>query len=483
MINYLGINGLNHEASVSVIRSDGEILFSSASERFSKIKNDIFLDESLMSYVMDKYNPTKIFWHENPVKTNLRKIITGEKIKERPSKYLKKFTNINPIYTNHHLSHAASGFSTSKFNNACVLVIDGVGQFTTTSIWYASYDGKKCKYKLLKKYYYPNSLGIFYSFFTQRVGFKPNEEEYIMMGLSAFGKSVLVDQLRNDFITLRENGDYFLKKYLHIENSEIFKDQDPSDISFAVQKVFEETFANILKSISNVSNNLVYVGGCALNCLANRLISNYFDNVWIMPNPGDGGLSIGSVASKLGIKLNWSSPYLGYEINKEYPVEDCLNYLLSNGIVGVCNGKAEFGPRSLGNRSLLADPRIFNMKDIVNQIKKRQSFRPFSASIKVEKYRDYFDTEIPESPYMQYALKFKYPEKYPSICHVDGTCRVQTVSKKNNPGFWNLLDAWESKTGCPFLLNTSLNIKGMPITNDLDDAKKFELKYNVKVCS
>ena len=483
MDNYLGINALNHESSVSIVRSDGEILFSSASERYSKVKNDSLLDESLMNYILEKYSPNKVFWYENPIKTNIRKYITGENINQSPSKYLKKFTKLEPIYSDHHLAHAASGFSTSKFNNACVLVIDGVGQFTTTSIWYASFDGKKCKYKLLKKYYYPNSLGLFYSFFTQRVGFKPNEEEYIMMGLSSFGNDCLVSDMKKKFINLRENGDYKLKKYLHISDSDCFKDSDLSDISFAAQRVFEESLENILKNITKFSKNLVYVGGCALNCLANRILPNYFENIWIMPNPGDGGLSIGAISSNIKIKLNWTTPYLGHEVCGDYPIKDLINLLLSEGIVGVCNGRAEFGPRSLGNRSLLADPRILNMKDRVNEIKRRQNFRPFSASIKMERYTDYFDDIVPESPYMQYAVPFKYPKKYPSICHIDGTCRVQTVSKENNFGFWSLLDAWESKTGCPFLLNTSLNIKGMPIVNDINDAKNFEIKYGVKVIS
>lgn len=479
MDNYLGVNALNHEASVSVVRSDGKILFSSMSERYSKIKNDVFLNENLMNDVIQKYNPQKLFWYENPYVTNFRKIITGEKIYQNPKKYLKNFTHLNPIYTNHHLSHAASGFATSKFNEACVVVIDGVGELTTTSIWYATFDGKKCNYKLLKKFYYPNSLGLFYSFFTNRIGLKPNEEEYIMMALSSFGTDSLVEEMKSKFIEIK-NG-YHLKEYLHRKDLDCFPNQSIEDISFAAQKVFEKSLEDILESLTHISENIVYVGGCSLNCLANRLIPKYFKNIWILPNPGDAGLSLGSIASKTLIKLNWESVYLGKNVGGQYPVKEALQILLSNEVVGVCNGKAEFSPRALGNRSLLADPRNPNIRDKVNMIKKRELFRPFAAAIKIENYKDFFDDIVSESPYMQYALQFKQSKLFPSVCHIDGTCRVQTVSKENNLGFWNLLDAWEKETGCPILLNTSLNIKGMPMINDEQDVKKFENLYGVRV--
>ena len=477
MVNYLGINALNHEASVSVIRSDGEILFASMSERYSKKKNDTLLDKELMRYVLEKYYPQKLFWYENPLATNFRKRITGERINEIPKKYLKQFTNLDPIYTNHHRAHAASGFSTSKFNDACVLVVDSVGEFTSTSVWHASFDGKKCRYKLLKRYYYPNSLGLFYSYFTRVVGFKPNEEEYIMMGLSSYGTDILVEEMENRFIDTEK---YMLKEYLH-HKGDCFLEKYPKDIAFAAQVCFEKSLEGLLRSITSVSDNLVYVGGCALNCLANRLISKYFDNIWILPNPGDGGLSLGSVASSLNMKLNWDTIFLGENVPGDYPVQEAVQILLNEGIVGVCNGRAEFGPRALGNRSLFADPRKLDIKDIVNKIKERQLFRPFAAVIKIERYKDYFEDIVDESPYMQYALKLKDPLQYPSISHIDGTCRVQTVSKDSHLGLWNLLDLWEKKTNCPMLLNTSLNIKGMPMINDKKDALLFAKRYSVKV--
>ena len=470
-MNYLGINALNHEASVSVVRSDGEILFATMTERYSKKKNDTLLDLGLMKFIVEKYNPQKLFWYENPTTSNLRKTITGESDRENPKEYLKQFTDLDPIYTNHHLSHAAAGFATSKFNEACILVVDGVGELLSTSIWKATYDGE-CKYKLLKRYNYPNSLGLFYSYFTHRTGFKPNEEEYIMMGLSSYGSDKLVSKMKDQFIDTEK---YALKEYLHKGDMDCFIGESNEDIATAAQICFEESLVSLLKYCGEVSDNLVYVGGCALNCVANRLLPK---NTWIFPNPGDGGLSLGCIAAATKMKLNWKTIFLGEDVGGDYPIDNALWYLLQDGIVGVCNGRAEFGPRALGNRSILADPRSMFMKGRVNQIKKRQQFRPFAGVIKEENFRKYFDTHISKSPYMQYALKLNTMD-YPAISHVDGTCRVQTVGKESK--LYSLLDQWEENTGCPFLLNTSLNIKGMPMVNDWKDAIKFEKLYNVKV--
>ena len=469
-MNYIGINALNHEASVSVVRSDGEILFASMTERYSGKKNDTLLDQGLMQDLFDRYNPQKLFWYENPTASNLRKRITGEKIKEHPKKYLKRFTDLRPTYVNHHLSHAASGFATSKFNEACILVVDGVGEFLSTSIWKATYDGK-CHYKLLKRYNYPNSLGLFYSYFTHRTGFKPNEEEYIMMGLSSYGSDKLVNRMREDYI-----GDgYKIKEYLHKGDMTCFEGEPLEDIATAAQLCFERALVDLVEYCKTISDNLVYVGGCALNCVANKLLPK---DTWIFPNPGDGGLSLGCIAAATKMKLNWNTIFLGENVLGDYPVSDALDILLRDRIVGVCNGKAEFGPRALGNRSIFADPRGPQMKDRVNEIKKRQEFRPFAGVVKVENFKKYFDTHISESPYMQYALKLNTNE-YPAISHVDGTCRVQTVDREHK--LWYLLDVWEKTTGCPFLLNTSLNIKGMPMVNKRIDAVQFEQRHCVKV--
>ena len=226
------------------------------------------------------------------------------------------------------------------------------------------------------------------------------------------------------------------------------------------------------------------MGGVALNCLANRNLGKYFDDVWIMPNPGDAGSSLGAAALKYGKKVWWDNAYLGYEIGGKYPVRELLDELLTNKIVGVASGRAEFGPRALGNRSLLADPRGPEIKDKVNEIKKRQKFRPFAPVILEECVDSYFEmpAAMETSPYMQVTALCKKPDEFPAIIHKDGTSRVQTVPKDGS-GIRRLLEEWLTLTGCPMLLNTSLNIRGEPMVNDINDAKRFEQEYGVKVCS
>ena len=240
------------------------------------------------------------------------------------------------------------------------------------------------------------------------------------------------------------------------------------------------------------SRNLVYAGGVALNCLYNRRLGSHFDNIWIMPNPGDAGNSLG--AALIGAEIydrnlpwpirkeemiKWKGPLLGTNIEGEYPVNKIVKELRENKICGVANGRAEFGPRALGNRSLLADPRGEDIKDKVNEIKKRQKFRPFAPAILEEHLQDYFDIPTKQSPYMQFVAKAKEMTiaNFPAIVHADGTARVQSVSKEDNSGFRELLEEWYKKTSCPMLLNTSLNIKGEPLVNTEQHAKDFENKY------
>jgi carbamoyltransferase len=234
----------------------------------------------------------------------------------------------------------------------------------------------------------------------------------------------------------------------------------------------------------NWSDNLVYMGGVALNCLANRNLGDYFENIWIMPNPGDAGSSLGAAALAYGYKVNWRSAYLGHDIPGIYPVNGLLDRLLTESIVGVASGRAEFGPRALGNRSLLADPRGSEIKEKVNEIKKRQQFRPFAPVI-LEEYADkYFimPNGWSDSRYMQIVGVCRNPDLFPAIVHYDGTSRIQTVPNDGS-GIRELLEKWYVLTGCPMLLNTSLNIKGEPMVNDRVDADRFERKYNVRVLS
>jgi len=226
------------------------------------------------------------------------------------------------------------------------------------------------------------------------------------------------------------------------------------------------------------------MGGVALNCVINRRLGELFNKIWIMPNPGDAGSSLGAAAYTYGRDINFTTPYLGSEIAGEYPVDELLKELETNKIVGVANGRAEFGPRALGNRSLLADPRGADVKDRVNEIKRRQKFRPFAPVILEEHVHDYFVMPLyqPTSRYMQVVARCTKPDKFPAIIHVDGTSRVQTVPD-NDSGIRQLLSAWYKKTGCPMLLNTSLNIRGEPMVDDRSDANRFEKEYGVTVCS
>jgi carbamoyltransferase len=263
-------------------------------------------------------------------------------------------------------------------------------------------------------------------------------------------------------------------------------DATNEDIAASAQILTEELIYNIMRYAREFrwSSNLVYMGGVALNCLANRKLGEFFENIWIMPCPGDAGSSLGAAALAYGKRINWQNAYLGHKISGEYPVHAIVNSLLSDRICGVASGRAEFGPRALGNRSLLADPRGLDIKDQVNEIKRRQKFRPFAPVILAEHCNEFFDMPInfSSSPYMQSVARCRRPDAFPAIVHVDGTSRVQTVSADGS-GIRQLLEAWYKETGCPMLLNTSLNIRGEPMVNDKTDADRFEKLYGGKVCS
>jgi carbamoyltransferase len=321
---------------------------------------------------------------------------------------------------------------------------------------------------------------------TQRVGLKPNEEEYILMGMAAYGDPLkYASMILEDFFDSREI--LKLRHNLHRGCSwwrpELSSEQDKYDIAAATQFVYELHFHDLLDKAKKItgSKNLVLSGGCALNCVANSIAFQYFDNVWIMPNPGDAGSSLGAVAAFQEERINWRTPYLGYDIQGEYPTEQLIETLLKDKIAGVASGRAEFGPRALGHRSLLADPRGPDIKDKVNAIKKRQKFRPFAPAILEEHASSYFHMPTEDIPYMQYTAKCKNPLEFPAIVHADGTSRVQTVSKSNSPEFHKFLTEWYNQTGCPMILNTSLNIKGKPMVNTIQDAVNFQNHYNVPV--
>ena len=380
-------------------------------------------------------------------------------------------------YFKHHHSHAAAGYYTSKFNDATVVVLDAVGEFNTATIW----TGEGNTLKQVYKKNYPFSFGLFYSAFTHLVGMKPNEEEYIFMGMAAYGDWTRYYLKVKEYFPDINKQKYNFHQGINDWNEHIgYREQ--FDIAAAVQRVYEERLVNFMAMAQKLTGkrNLVFMGGCALNCAANTMLWRMFDNVWIMPNPGDAGSSLGAAAAAYGGHINWQHPYLGHDLGGEYPVGPIVTELIRNKIAAVATGRAEYGPRALGNRSILADPRDPNIKDKVNLIKKREMFRPFAPVVMEEHASKWFDMKF-TSPYMQYAVKCLQPEKIPSVVHKDGTSRVQTVNKNQHPGLYEVLSNWYAITGVPVLLNTSLNIKGQPLINDQKDIEKWEKAYGHKI--
>jgi len=494
MKHILGISAGFHDAAATVINSDGEIVFAGHSERYSKVKNDSNLCDALLSELC-KWQYNTVAWYERPWLHNLRQLYSGQQITEpwTTRGALRKHLGAwyqhpakNEVSYPHHLSHAAAGFQTSPYTKATVIVIDAIGEWDTISIWGAHYVDGKAKYHRLWGQRYPHSIGLFYTAITQRVGLRPLDEEYITMGMAAYGERGFSELLKHDFVD--NDWDMTFKQNLHAGVDPKYLDYISNyDLAAGAQDLVETLIYNVMQRARDFgwSRNLVYMGGVALNCLANRNLGNYFDNIWIMPNPGDAGSSLGSAALAYGKQIHWKNAFLGHDIPGAYPVDNIIDELLVNKIVGVASGRAEFGPRALGNRSLLADPRGPEIKDRVNEIKRRQQFRPFAPVILEECVNDYFDMpqNYTSSPYMQVVAHCRHPDQFPAIIHVDGTSRVQTVSKDCGSGIRQLLERWYVETGCPMLLNTSLNIRGEPMVNDRADADRFEQLYGVKVCS
>lgn len=480
---------MNHDAAMAVVdysKGLGEILWAAHSERYSKIKNDHYLNQKIVDEAMTFGPFDKVVYYEKPLLKKARQLYAGQyglamSYTEMPQWHLDHFGIKIDEYVKHHDSHAAAGYFTSPFKDtgATILTVDAIGEWDTVSISTAD----KIWIERKETIQYPHSIGILYSAFTHRCGLKPAEEEYILMGMAAYGTPKYKQDIYNDFV---EQSPFKLKQNLHRGLSDWHPEADVMDIAASIQAVTEELLADLWMRASKYgSKNLVYAGGVALNCAANRVLANLglFDNIWIIPNPGDAGSSLGCIAAHQKSHLDWQHPFLGHNIDGEYPVDALIKELKENKMVGVASGRAEFGPRALGNRSLLADPRGEEIKDLVNSIKKRQKFRPFAPAILEEDVNEYFELPkaVKNTPYMQFTAACTHGKDFPAIIHHDHTSRVQTVRKTDNPGFHALLTEWKKQTGCPILLNTSLNIKGQPIVNDREDGKAFTNKYGVKV--
>ena len=453
------------------------------------------------------------------------------------------FCDYNKIYfSEHHLSHAASAFFPSPFKDALVLTADGVGEWATTTV--AIGNGNKLEIK--KEIHFPHSLGLIYSAFTYYTGFKVNSGEYKLMGLAPYGNPIYEDLIKNHLIDIKDDGSFHLNQSyfdyatgLQMTNrkfNDLFgqKERDPKydkitkfhmDIAASIQKVTEEVMIKLTKSLKNEFKieNLCLAGGVALNCVANGKIlkEKIFDKIWVQPAAGDAGCSLGAALAMWHIEMNkprkinidddMQGSYLGPEYSQEkieeqldlvgakYKIlsdDDLINQtatdLSQDNIVGWFQGRMEFGPRALGARSILADPRSENMQKNLNlKIKFRESFRPFAPSVLKEDLSEWFEIDV-ESPYMLMVSninknkRLKMTEDHnnligidrlnlkrseiPAVTHVDFSARIQTVKKETNLKYYRLINKFKEITKCPLLVNTSFNVRGEPIVNTPLDA-------------
>jgi len=466
----------------------------------------------------------------------------------------KNFNNIDKIkFSEHHFSHAASAFYPSPFEEAIILTLDGVGEWATTTVAI----GKKNKITMEKEIYFPHSLGLLYSAFTYYTGFKVNSGEYKLMGLAPYGKPIYKDIILNNLIDLKDDGSFKLdmkyfnyaagltmtnQKFSDLFGQPVRKPEEERltqfhmDIASSIQAITEEVVLKLTRDIAKEYKikNLCLAGGVALNCVANGKVlkDNIFDNIWIQPAAGDAGGSLGAALAYWHQELNqerviklsddMKGSYLGpkfenteikNELNllkanfKEFKEDELIeivaNELNKEKTIGWFQGRMEFGPRALGGRSILADPRSENMQKELNlKIKFRESFRPFAPSILSEDVSNWFDLNV-DSPYMLLVANIKKEvqiqmnteqenlfgieklnikrSKIPAVTHVDYSSRVQTVHKETNPRFHKLIKKFKELTGCPILVNTSFNIRGEPIVCSVKDAFQCFMGTNLDV--
>lgn len=440
----------------------------------------------------------------------INKIINTRRILRKNFGYKGKLS-----FLDHHDCHAASCYYPSSFDKAAILTVDGRGEQASTRI----YQAKNNQFKTVFQLNYPNSLGAFYSCITEYLGFKDNCDEGKVMGLAAYGGDSLVKKMRKILFigggSYKLNLDYFdfhrfperniSKKFIELfgqprKNDEKIN-QRHKDIAKAAQVLLEEAIIEIAKRARRLTGekNLCLTGGVALNSVANgRIIQRkLFDKVYIYPAAGDDGVSVGaallsyySAGNKRLFSIQNQSPYLGYGPSDQ-EIKDAISecglkfkqsrnickdvavLLSKNKCVGWFQDRSEFGPRALGNRSILIDPRKAKNKGLVNsKIKFRESFRPFAPSVLKEYSNKYFELCGVDSPYMIFAFKVKKAKKreIPAVTHVDGTARIQTVSKEQNLRYWRLIKEFYKLTGVPVLLNTSFNRMGEPIVNKPHEA-------------
>ena len=578
-IRIIGISAFFHDSAVCLIE-DGEIIYASQEERFSRIKHDSSfpikaLKDLLKTCDLRLTDINYVVFFEKPflkferlIETYLdfaprgfaqflfsmplwlkEKLFMKREIIENLKRISPKFSERNLFFSEHHLSHAASAFFPSPFKKALIFTADGVGEWATTSVAI----GEMNNIKIKKEINYPNSLGLLYSAFTFYIGFKVNSGEYKLMGLAPYGKPIYSDLIEEKLVDIKEDGSFRLDqsyfdystgfKMTNNKFNKLFKKEARKpetkiqkfhmDIAASIQKVTEKIILRALKSLKKEFNleNLCLAGGVALNCVANGLIQRekIFKNVWIQPAAGDAGGSLGSALALWYMHLkkkrtptkndSMHGSYLGPAYNKSFIKNELqklgANYkffekkqmlksvakMIAKGkAIGWFQGRMEFGPRALGSRSILADPRNKLMQKQLNlKIKFRESFRPFAPSILENETEKWFNLDC-KSPYMLLVSDVKKNKLIknksnsnvlsninnirsiiPSITHIDNSARVQTVSKSQNLIFYELLNEFYKITKTPILINTSFNIRGEPIVCSPQDAYKCFMGTNLDV--
>ena len=549
----LGISCYYHDSAAAILK-DGHVVAAVEEERFSRKKFDdgfprmaidwclkeagitpeqinsvAFYDKPVLKFerLLDNYiavAPRGLYSFLNVIPKWLHKRLW---IKEEIKKHIRGYQG-DIIFPEHHMSHAAHTFFTSPFDEAAILTVDGVGEWSTSSFGSA----ENTSIKLTNDIRWPHSIGMFYSAFTYFLGFKVNEGEYKLMGLSAYGKPKYYDLILNEILDVKNDGSlhlnlkYFAFTYDKVMTNQKFAElfgiprreenvkaeQIHYDIAASAQKVLEDIMLKMVNHVHKKTGmkNLCLGGGVALNGVANYRIlkEGPFESVHIPPSPGDGGSAIGCAQylyyihkkqrriivqdhakriqenvyvgpsfSNDEIKSFLEENNIDYEyLTREQLLQTTAKLISEQNVVGWYQGKIEWGPRALGNRSILADPRDSKMKDVLNEkIKHRELFRPFAPSILEEYASEYFDLTIP-SPYMLFVAKVKKPDKIPAVTHVDGTGRLQTVSREANPLYYDLINDFYKITGVPVVVNTSMNVRGEPIVNTPEQAYAMIIK-------
>jgi len=534
----LGISAFYHDSAACLV-VNGQVIAAAEEERFTGIKHDDSFPINAIKYCLEegriKISDVKeICWYEKPKKKEERayKIFNKRFLRTLllRLKARKRFKTENPFFllksigyrgrvkfVDHHRSHTNFSYYTSPFKEAAILTVDGVGEWETVTISHAKGNNIKKLYSVN----FPHSLGMLYSTITSFLGFKPNEGEYKVMGLSPYGDpSKYFGKLNKLFD--RSKGDlYLLQRYFTWEYSDqvMFNKrlcrllelaprlpeepvtQDHMDLAAALQKIYEREFVYLVKKSKELTGttNLCLGGGCAYNGVANALAYKYFDSVHVPFAPSDAGSAIGAclkthtdIPPYLGPQYNDRQVYRSLQKYKRYInyyklsprkiIQKTAQLLSAQNIVGWVQGRMEFGARALGNRSILASPRHPMMRERLNQvIKKRESFRPFAPSVVEEKASKFFHLREPV-PYMNMVVDAK-SDALPSATHIDGSCRVQTVTREQNEKYYLLLQEMGRLCNIPVLLNTSFNLKDQTITLDPDQAiKRFlESKINFLV--